>query len=296
MRAISLICAGLLLTLFLVTAGCSGGSDGETMVRLLVGDAPLHLDDGTVVTEVNVAISKVELIASDGEDSPRVTLFEGSETINLLSLANLPVAQLPQLGLTAVPPGTYTQLRLIVDEAASSVVLEGGGVEPLKVASGPQTGLKVVNLNITIEPNETQVMLLDFDLTKLHENSRFLLTPNAIRVVKLDDAGSITGTLALPANAQNTVLVTDVVSTLTLHHAGSPDAIALTQVVLNSASTAQVFTINGIPADTDYVVTSETSYDSQTSTFDIPPAPATITVTPGGTTNLGTTEVQGITF
>jgi hypothetical protein len=292
MRAITLIFTGLLLSLLFVLAGCSEGG-GDSMVRLVVGDAPLHLDDGTVVTEVNVDITTVELIANDNEDSPRVTLFSGSEVINLLSLANKPVAQLPQLGLVAVPPGTYTQLRLIVDEDGSNVVLEDGTIEPLKVASGPQTGLKVVNLNLTIVPDATQVVLLDFDLTKLHQNNEFKLTPNAVRMVKLDDAGSVTGMLALPAAA---VPVDDVVSTLTLHHDGSPDAIAITQLVMNADSTTQVFTMNGVPAGTDYVVTSNTAYQAQTSTFDIPPAPDTATVTTGGTTNLGTTEVQGITF
>ncbi|MHB0936876.1 MAG: DUF4382 domain-containing protein [Armatimonadota bacterium] len=296
MRAITLILSGLLLTAFFVLAGCGGGGSGESMVRLVVGDAPLHLDDGTVVTEVNAEIVKVELIANESEDSPRVTLFEGSETINLLALANKPVAQLPQLGMVAVPPGTYTQMRLIVNEAGSNVVLEGGDVKPLKVASGEQTGLKVVDLSLTVVEGVTTVVLLDFDLSKLHQNKQFLLTPNAIRVVKLNDAGTVTGTLALPANATGTATVTDVVSSLVLHRAGSTDAIAFSQVVLNSAATAQVFTINGIPAGTDYVLTSNTSYQDQTSTFDIPPAPGTITVTPGGTTDLGTTEVQGITF
>lgn len=292
MRAITLLLTGLLLTVLFVLAGCGGGS-GDSMVRLVIGDAPLHLDDGTVVTEVNAEITKVELIAGEGEDSPRVTLFEGSEVINLLALANKPVAQLPQLGLVAVPPGTYTQLRLIINEAGSSVVLEGGAVEPLKVASGEQTGFKVVDLNLTVAPDATTVMLLDFDLSKLHQNHEFKLTPNAIRMVKLNDTGAITGTIALPATA---VPTDDVVSTLTLHHAGSTDAIAVTQVVMNAASTTQVFTINGIPAGTDYVVTSNTSYLEQTSILDIPPTPGTATVTTGGTTDLGTTEVQGITF
>lgn len=297
MRVITLLFTGLLLTVLLLAAGCGGGSgSGENMVRLLVGDAPLHLNDGTVVSEVNVEITKVELIADGSEDSPRVTLFEGSETLNLLALANKPIAQLPQLGLIAVPPGTYTQLRLIVREAGSSVVLEGGEVKPLKVASGEQTGLKVVNLNFTVNPDATTVMLLDFDLSKLHENKQFLLTPNAIRVVKLNDTGTITGTLALPASALGTATITDVVSSLTLHRAGSPDAIAFTQVVLNSEATAQVFTINGVPAGADWVVKSNTTYQEQTATFDIPPAPATATVTPGGITDLGTIEVQGITF
>jgi hypothetical protein len=132
-----------------------------------------------------------------------------------------------------------------------------------------------------------------FDLTKLHRNNEFKLTPNAVRMVKLDAAGSVTGMLALPAAA---VPVDDVVSTLTLHHAGSPDAVAITQLVLNADSTTQVFTMNGVPAGTDYVVTSNTAYQAQTSTFDIPPAPDTATVTTGGTTDLGATEVQGIIF
>ena len=293
MRLFTLLATGVGLSLLFLLIGCSeSGTDGT--VQLLVADAPLHLDDGTVVKAVNVTITQVELIASDAEDSPREILFSGSEVINLLSLANTPVAQLPQLGLATVRAGTYTQLRLIIDESGSNVVLDDDSVQPLLVASGEQTGLKVVDLNLHIDAGVTQAVLLDFDLSKLQEYApEFKLTPNALRVVKLTNAGSVTGSLALPAE---TVTAADVVATLTIHQAGVIDPIAITQVVLNSSTPTATYVFNGIPADDDYVVTVAASYLAQSTAFDIPTAPATVAVTAGGTTNQGVTEVTGLTF
>lgn len=295
MRIFTLLASGVLLTLFLFLVGCNESSNSSTngSVKLILADAPLHLDDGTVVKAVNVKITKVELLANDTVDSPRAILFSGVRTVNLLTLANKPLVQLPQLGLASVPAGTYTQLRLIIDESGSNVVLADDSIEPLVVASGGQTGLKVVDLNLSISAGVTQALLLDFDLSKLHENPQFKLTPNAVRVVKLSDAGSITGSLTLPTN---TVTAADVVATLTVHHFGVADPIAITQVVLNSSTPSATYVFNGIPADNDYVVTVAVSYQLQTATFDIPTAPATTSVTAGGTTNQGTSEITGITF
>lgn len=298
MRVFTLLALGVVLTLLFSLIGCNDSSTGTNgtngtrgTVRLLVSDAPLHLNDGTVVKAVNVKITSVELLAN--ETSPKVTLFSGAETINLLALANTPVAQLPQLGLAkSVPAGVYTQLRLIIDEAGSNVVLGDDSINPLVVASGAQTGLKVVNLNLTISAGVTQALLLDFDLSKLHENPQFKLTPNALRVVKLTDAGSVSGSLALPAA---TVTAADVVATLTIHHAGVPDAIAITQVVLNSSTPSATYVFNGIPANNEYVVTVAVNYQAQTTTFDIPTA-TTTTVTSGGIADQGTTIISGIDF
>lgn len=296
MRVFTLLALGVVLTLLFSLIGCNDSSTGTNgtrgIVQLLVSDAPLHLNDGTVVKAVNVKITRVELLANETAGSPKVTLFSGAETINLLALANTPVAQLPQLGLASVPAGVYTQLRLIIDEAGSNVVLGDDSINPLVVASGEQTGLKVVNLNLTISAGVTQALLLDFDLSKLHETPQFKLTPNALRVVKLTDAGSVKGSLALPAE---TVTAADVVATLTIHHAGVPDAVAITQVVLNSSTPSATYVFNGIPAGNDYVVTVDVNYQEQASNFNIPTA-TTTTVTAGGLADQGTTVISGINF
>ena len=295
MRTILLLTAGVVLTLLVFLVGCDSSSTNGTRgtVRLIVADAPLHLDDGTVVKAVNVDITQVELLTDGAADSPRITLFSGSRMLNLISLANLPIAFLPNLGLASVPAGAYTQLRLIIDEADSNVVLADDSIHPLVVASGEESGLKVVNLNLVIDAGVTQALLLDFDLTKLHENPQFKLTPNALRVVKLTDAGSVAGSLGLPAN---TVTVADVIATLSIHHAGVNDPIAITQVVLNSSSPVAAYVFNGIPAGDDYIVTVTLDYQLQSTEFTIPNAPGTVTVTAGGFADQGVTEISGLTF
>lgn len=61
MRMVVLV-AGLLMAGTLVLVGCNGDNTPTGVVRVLLGDAPLHLDDGTVVSAVNVTFTKVELL------------------------------------------------------------------------------------------------------------------------------------------------------------------------------------------------------------------------------------------
>ncbi len=283
MKTLALI-VGMALVALLVVAGCGGGSNVSTsagMVKLLLADAPLHLDDGSVVAEVNVTITRVELLADDGDEGGKVVLFEGSQAVDLLTLANKPLDQLLQLALTTVPAGTYNQLRFIVDEAGSSVVVNGQS-QPLKVASGPQTGLKLVDLNIVVAPGATQVVLVDFDLSKLHQNNQFLLTPNALRVAKMSESGTVAGTVALPAGLEPAEAIP---ATVTIQQAGGTEPMATTQVLLTTDIPQGTFVINGVPAGA-YVVTVTAAYDGRTATVD-----TQATVTAGGTADLGTVEL-----
>ncbi|MGH8016076.1 MAG: DUF4382 domain-containing protein [Candidatus Zixiibacteriota bacterium] len=61
---------------------------------------------------------------------------------------------------TLVPPGHYTQLRLIVADT-NEVVIDGVSY-PLTVPSGTQTGVKL-NLDIKIDGGETAKVYLEFD-------------------------------------------------------------------------------------------------------------------------------------
>ena len=275
---ILLICTSVLLAALLFVAGCGGNGDtGSTgMVKLLLADAPLHLNDGSVVSEVNVTITKVEVMGANESEVPRATLFEGSETVNLLTLANKPLSELLQLALTSVPAGAYEQLRFIVDEAASNVVVNGV-TRPLMVASGPQTGLKIP-LNLTVAPGTTQVVVLDFDLTKLHENAQFLLTPNAVRAVSMSEAGTVTGTAVL---AEGVEINEDLPVTVTLYPAGSSEALATTQVVLTAATPSATFVINGVPVGS-YIVRATAPEGTGTFTVET----AEFTVSAGQTVDL----------
>src|SRR5438034_1224029 len=78
-----------------LAAGCggSGGSaSGSGQLSVLMGDAPLSL---TGVSAVNVTISKVEVHSGSsidatgtGTDSSWKSVWQGSQTFNLLALAN----------------------------------------------------------------------------------------------------------------------------------------------------------------------------------------------------------------
>lgn len=69
----------------------------------------------------------------------KTTISTTPHTFNLLDLAqNNPVA----LADTAVAPGIYTQIRLILDSNAT-IALTDGTTYPLKVPSGQESGIKL---------------------------------------------------------------------------------------------------------------------------------------------------------
>jgi len=78
---------------------------------------------------------------------------------------------LADLGQTPLPPGKYTQMRLVLganDSAtplANSVVPTGGSEVPLTTPSGQQTGVKM-NIDIDIAANKMADFVLDFDACK----------------------------------------------------------------------------------------------------------------------------------
>lgn len=77
---------------------------------------------------------------------------------NLLDLQNN--ASVILASNAQLPSGKINQMRLILGTNNSLVTLQG--TFDLKVPSGDETGLKI-NINETIMPNHTTVILLDFD-------------------------------------------------------------------------------------------------------------------------------------
>jgi len=102
----------LLLALFgLLLSACGGGSGtstsgGSGTVGIVLTDAPT-----SDFTAVNMTITQI-LLLSDDDGSAPVTLFEGEETINLLSLRDH--AEL--FALRDVPAGSYSKIRLILKQ------------------------------------------------------------------------------------------------------------------------------------------------------------------------------------
>ena len=150
----------LLFATLLLAAGCATdgatempGSDspeaGAPRINVLLTDAPGDFE------KVWVTISTVEVAGAAGWQ----TITDVPQTFDLLTLQNDVTAA---LGGSSLEPGTYGQLRLIVDEA--SVVIDGTE-SPLKIASGAETGIKI-GLDATFEADMTYSITLDFDAHK----------------------------------------------------------------------------------------------------------------------------------
>jgi len=190
-----LACAGL--------AACGGSSDssgggggigGTGTMHVLLTDAPSCGYD-----EVNVTVDRVRVhqspTASDTDSGWSEVVLAPSRRIDLLTLTN---GVLEDLGQTALPAGTYTQLRLVLvdnDAAhplANSVVPTGGGETALTTPSAQQSGLKM-NVALTVEPNKIADVVLDFDacksVVKRGNSGQYNLKPVITVIPVVSDAG-----------------------------------------------------------------------------------------------------------
>jgi hypothetical protein len=150
-----------------VIAGCGGAGSGTVGVWLT--DSPACGFDA-----VNVTVSKVRIhasgSASEDDGGWRDMTLSPARKINLLDLGN---GVLESLGVTSLPEGHYTQLRLVLransgsSPTANSVVLSGTpGVElPLETPSGVQSGIKLIN-EFDVAEEQRVDLVLDFDACK----------------------------------------------------------------------------------------------------------------------------------
>jgi hypothetical protein len=278
-----LLIGALLAGVMLLVAGCSSSSStlgDTTQVKLLVGDAPLHLQEGTVVNAVNVNIRRVELLREADVETSKVVLFDTENPVpmDLLSLANQSLTNLPTLGTVSIPAGHYVQMRVILAEG--NTVDTAAGSLPLQVASGEQTGFKV-NLALDLAAGNFETILLDFNLSRLHENmaGHFILTPNALRVVKISQTGSIVGTVTVPEGVE---LTDDVQATLTLVDAADQPVLDMeqnaivTQVTLTADAPTATFALNGVPTGS-YSIKVDATYGAQV----LPAFTVPVTITSG---------------
>lgn len=146
-------------------AGCGGGGgssapadqSGPATVGVLVTDAPVGRWDEAIAT-----ITEVRLIGDDGQ----VVLFSGSETLDLLKLADF--SELFAVS-DQVPPGRYSKIRLqLSDLVLNDLDPETGAVieseQPQLVGNGK------IDLNprgaFTLRPGDVVFVELDFDMEK----------------------------------------------------------------------------------------------------------------------------------
>lgn len=164
---------GILTSSLLVACGGgSGGSSGGT------GELAISLADATLYQyqAVYVTIDEIKVHRDNGEGWKTVAMPR--QTFDLLELIN---GVREDLGLATLATGHYTQMRLIIGDTpddglnlfsqthpfANYVIVADGtnSIHELKVPSGPQTGVKLVN-GFDINTNQTTELILDFDASK----------------------------------------------------------------------------------------------------------------------------------
>jgi hypothetical protein len=152
-------------------AACGGGGGGGSDAAM--GTLSVALTDAPSCYEhVYVTVEKVRVHASgaagDAEAGWQDITLATPKRIDLLNLTN---GVLEELGSTALPAGSYSQLRLVLAENSASAPLAnavqpiGGALVPLRTPSGMQSGLKL-QVHFTVEANRTVDLVIDFDACK----------------------------------------------------------------------------------------------------------------------------------
>jgi len=158
--AVRLACLTLVAALFLSACGSSSSSDPVDatpvattgMVGILFTDAPTDDYD-----EINLNVVKAILI---GDDEKQEIVFEGSEPVNLLDLENFS----EPIVFGEVQAGTYTKLRLIVDELELVPVGGGDSIYPNLPGNGKIDLLQADGFSVL--PGRTLLIEIDMDANK----------------------------------------------------------------------------------------------------------------------------------
>jgi hypothetical protein len=252
------------LGLAALMAGCGGGggsASGSGQLSVLMGDAPLSL---TGVSAVNVTISKVEVhggssvdATGTGTDSSWKTVWQGSQTFNLLALANVKdMTTLPHIvDRGSLPAGHYNQLRMIV---SSGNIVVNGTPQPLVIPSGGNTGLKALPFDVA--SRQDTVLFLDFDLSQsvnLQGDGTYKLQP-VIRLAPVTLTASVTGKIVNASGAPLAAQV-DVKDA-----SGTVVATSLTTVAATTSPNDGVFAVHGLPSGSYTLEVSATGYTTAT--------------------------------
>jgi len=209
---------GIILSLTMITliAGCGGGGDTSTAsntgtVALSLTDAPT---DDANIKGVYVTFDALNYQYEDSNDSWEYVELNESRTINLLDLQD---GNTTLLNYVELPAGVIDHVRFVIDTENCYVDLNIGGIQPLEVPSGDQTGFKAIG-GFTIPAGGTVNVTADFDVRKSvtvtgniekNVNVTYKLNPT-IKIIDNIEVGEINGTvdLTLDANVSSVVVYT----------------------------------------------------------------------------------------
>lgn len=289
-RATFLTLAGLGLAFLLACSSSGSGSGGN----VASGSMNVHLVDGPIsgYQEINVNIQSVEI----NSNGTWITLGTPNKTINLLGLVG-GVEETLVTGAT-LPAGHYGQMRLVLG-SGNTVKLADGSVQPLKVPSGMQSGIKLI-VNFDVAAGTTKDVWIDFDaahsiqVVQAGMSGQYILRPTIWAFDKIA-TGSIQGTLTDAATSTGLPGVTVYAETLD----GSGNA-RIARSTVTDANGA--YTLDLLPVGTTYYVvshplvgtTTPQAYDAKASeAFALTASTPVFTYSAAFTANASTGTVSG---
>ena len=194
-----LLAGSALIATTLVACGGGGGGSGTPTTTASTGTLSVALTDAPACgfDAVNVTVNKIRVnassTASDTDGGWTDITLNPARKINLLNLTN---GVLDTLGQTPLAAGHYSQLRLVLDANANTVVPTGGTEQALVTPSAVQSGIKLTN-EFDVAAGQQVDLVLDFNACKsvvTQGNGRYLLKP-VVKVVPTAVVG-ISGVVA----------------------------------------------------------------------------------------------------
>ncbi|TAM59697.1 DUF4382 domain-containing protein [bacterium] len=247
----------------LALAACGGGGGTGGAVPAGPGNASMSIGmvdgqlqmSGDTITAVTLGIDKVEVVGN-GSAPATVTSYTTPNLVNLLSLTS-PSSPLTFTG--TIPAGTYSQIRLLLDTATTTITYtDSGGAShtvPLSVpsATGPASGLGSgsgadggdgpgtagvkVNVDLSAQAGNAYGFLLDFNAGQsivLTGSGTFKMKP-VIVATATTLAGSLSGKVTNASGAAVQAAEVEALQGTTVVNAGLTDA-------------SGAFSINALPA------------------------------------------------
>lgn len=161
----------IMLTLISLTLAACGGSGTGSTTAGGTGSVGIVLTDGPTADfdEVNVTITEIKLIADDDHDNNgHVVLFQGEETVNLLSLTDF--SALFALN-NNVPAGEYEKIRLQLKQPNGiELVKKDAQGNVIETIYPKMSGNGKLDLNprghFYVAPNQTLYLQVDIDANK----------------------------------------------------------------------------------------------------------------------------------
>lgn len=203
-----------LAVIIFVFSACTGDDSDSSKTEINVnktGTLSLFLTDAFTeeYKAVYLTIKEVQVHSGNEENEGWVVTATPDATYNLLKLVN---GIIEQLGIRELEAGHYTQLRMIIGNAADEgtnihgeshpfanyIVDPSDACRELKIPSGYQTGVKIVH-GFDIAENQLTELILDFDasksVVKAGNSGKWILKPT-IKVIDRLVSASISGIIS----------------------------------------------------------------------------------------------------